>query len=139
MSYKLETRTTSNQSSRGSYGYSSKPTGITIHWWGSPSAGATHAGVVSWLRGRAGGTSNRGSSAHYVVSAGRVTKLPTKPALPGTLVTAKVTAQPLALRCIPGCLTGTGTPWSNCARTLKNGTGRSRIIVIPIGRPPRVL
>jgi SH3-like domain-containing protein len=27
------------------------------------------------LRGRAGGTSNRGSSAHYVVSAGRVTKL----------------------------------------------------------------
>src|SRR5690625_2644254 len=75
MSYKLETRTTSNQSSRGSYGYSSKPTGITIHWWGSPSAGATHDGVVSWLRGRAGGTSNRGSSAHYVVSAGRVTKL----------------------------------------------------------------
>jgi len=75
MSYKLETRLTSNQSSRGSYGYSSKPTGITIHWWGSPSAGATHDGVVSWLRGRAGGTSNRGSSAHYVVSAGRVTKL----------------------------------------------------------------
>lgn len=75
MSYKLENKPTSNQSSRSFYGASSKPTGITIHWWGSPSAGATHAGVVSWLRGRAGGTSNRGSSAHYVVSAGLVTKL----------------------------------------------------------------
>ena len=75
MSYKLETKLTSNQSSRAFYGYSSKPTGITLHWWGDPKAGATHDGVVSWLRGRAGGTSNRGSSAHYVVSAGRVTKL----------------------------------------------------------------
>lgn len=73
--YTLEVRETSNQSSRAFYGYSSKPTGITIHWWGSPSAGSTHDGVVSWLRGRAGGTSNRGSSAHYIVSGRRVTRL----------------------------------------------------------------
>jgi len=75
MSYKLEVRETSNQSPRSNFGASSKPTGITIHWWGSPSAGATHDGVVSWLRGRAGGTSNRNSSAHYVVSGTRVTRL----------------------------------------------------------------
>jgi|SRR5699024_2167316 len=75
MSYTLDTKLTSNQSSRSNFGASSKPTSITIHWWGSPSAGATHNGVVSWLRGRAGGTSNRNSSAHYVVSGKRVTKL----------------------------------------------------------------
>lgn len=75
MSYKLEVRETSNQSPRSNFGASSKPTGVTIHWWGSPSAGATHDGVVSWLRGRAGGTNNRNSSAHYVVSGSRVTRL----------------------------------------------------------------
>lgn len=75
MSYKLEVRETSNQSPRSNFGASSKPTGVTIHWWGSPSAGATHDGVVSWLRGRAGGTNNRNSSAHYVVSGNRVTRL----------------------------------------------------------------
>src|SRR5699024_3417639 len=74
MSYTLDTKLTSNQSSRSNFGASSKPTSITIHWWGSPSAGATHNGVVSWLRGRAGGTSNRNSSAHHVVSGKRVRK-----------------------------------------------------------------
>lgn len=75
MSYKLEVRETSNQSSRAFYGYSSKPTGITIHHWNDPSRPGTHDGTVSWLRGPAGGTSNRGSSAHYVVSGKRVTRL----------------------------------------------------------------
>ncbi|HEY4557657.1 MAG TPA: N-acetylmuramoyl-L-alanine amidase [Enteractinococcus sp.] len=75
MSYKLEFRPTSNQSSREYFGASETPTGITIHWWGDPNDGATHTGVVSWLRGAAGGTSNRNSSAHYVVSAGWVTQL----------------------------------------------------------------
>lgn len=75
MSYTLRTRKTSNRSPRSNFGASSKPKGITIHWWGSPSAGATHSGVVSWLRGPAGGTSNRNSSAHYVVSGSVVTKL----------------------------------------------------------------
>ena len=74
-SYTLEVRETSNQSPRSNFGASSKPTGITIHWWGSPSAGASHNGVVSWLRGAAGGQNNRNSSAHYVVSGRRVTRL----------------------------------------------------------------
>lgn len=78
MSYKLEVRETSNQSPRSNFGASSKPTGVTIHWWGSTSAGATHDGVVSWLRGRAGGTRNTASSAHYVVSGNRVTRLATE-------------------------------------------------------------
>ena len=73
--YTLVSRPTSNQSPRSNFGASSKPTGITIHWWGSPAAGATHAGVVSWLRGPAGGTNNRNSSAHYVVSGKRVSRL----------------------------------------------------------------
>lgn len=73
MTYKLEHKPTSNQSSRASYGYSSKPKGITIHHWGKD--GQNHDAVVAWLRGKAGGTSNRNSSAHYVVSGKRVTKL----------------------------------------------------------------
>lgn len=71
--YDYEEKRSSNQSSRGHYGYSSKPIGITIHHWGS--TGQKHDNVVGWLRGSAGGTSNRGSSAHLVTSAGRVTRL----------------------------------------------------------------
>lgn len=41
--------------------------GFTYHWWGDPATRPTFDGVVSWLC-RPGG----GSSAHYVVEAGRV-------------------------------------------------------------------
>lgn len=70
MAYTLESKPTRNHSPRSKYGYSSKPTGITIHHWGS--TGQKHQNVVDWLRGITG---NRGSSAHYVVSAGLVTQL----------------------------------------------------------------
>lgn len=73
MSYTLETKRTSNHSPRSKYGRSSKPVGICIHHWGS--TGQDHDNVVRWLRGSAGGVNNRNSSAHYVTSAGRVTKL----------------------------------------------------------------
>lgn len=73
MSYKLESKPTSNSSSRLFYGHKTTPTGITIHHWGQD--GQNHASVVGWLRGKAGGTANTGSSAHYVVSGGLVTKL----------------------------------------------------------------
>ena len=43
---------------------------IVIHWWGDPAANPTHDGVVGWFR--SGGGNN---SAHYVVSAGRVTQM----------------------------------------------------------------
>lgn len=71
--YTKETKKSSNSSTRGHYGHSTKPSGITIHHWGS--TGQTHDGVVSWLRGAAGGTSNTQTSAHYVCSDGRVTQL----------------------------------------------------------------
>ena len=70
MTYKLERRPTRNESSRQHYGHSSRPTGITIHHWGSD--GQKHDNVVHWLTG---GSGNRGSSAHEVISAGRVTVL----------------------------------------------------------------
>lgn len=73
MSYRKESKPTSNTSPRSKYGGAKKPKGITIHHWGSD--GQQHDNVVRWLRGRAGGTSNRGSSAHEVISAGRVTVL----------------------------------------------------------------
>lgn len=73
MSYTLEVKRTSNHSPRSKYGRSSKPVGICIHHWGS--TGQDHDNVVRWLRGAAGGVNNRNSSAHYVTSAGRVTKL----------------------------------------------------------------
>src|SRR5699024_1755935 len=71
--YTLEYKQTSNSSTRGFYGAGTKPLGITIHHWGSK--GQKHSSVVSWLRGTAGGTSNKGSSAHYVVSGKLVTQL----------------------------------------------------------------
>ena len=73
MAYKLQTLQTSNQSPRSNFGAASKPIGITIHHWGQD--GQNHDAVVRWLRGRAGGVNNTNSSAHYVVSAGRVTQL----------------------------------------------------------------
>lgn len=42
---------------------------LLIHWWDTPSAGATHAGVVSWFNNRSSQV-----SAHYVCSANRVTQ-----------------------------------------------------------------
>lgn len=71
--YKLEHKATSNTSTRARYGHGSKILGVTIHHWGSD--GQKHDNVVRWLRGRNGGVNNRNSSAHYVVSAGRVTQL----------------------------------------------------------------
>lgn len=73
MSYRTESKPTSNTSKRSRYGGSSRPKGITIHHWGSD--GQKHQNVVRWLRGRNGGVNNRGSSAHEVISAGLVTVL----------------------------------------------------------------
>lgn len=71
--YKYEYKQTSNSSSRKFYGFKAEPDGITIHHWGR--TGQDHDTVVAWLRGKNGGTSNRGSSAHLVVSGGRCTRL----------------------------------------------------------------
>lgn len=73
MGYDLEVKRTANTSPRSKYGHGSKPSGACIHHWGSD--GQNHDSVVRWLRGSAGGVNNTNSSAHYVVSAGRVTRL----------------------------------------------------------------
>lgn len=65
MSYKYITKFTSPNHTRGRGGR--KITGIVIHWWDDPSKKPTFEAVVNWLC-RPGG----GSSAHYVVEAGRV-------------------------------------------------------------------
>jgi hypothetical protein len=71
--YTLEQAKSSNSSTRGHYGHSSTPSGITLHHWGS--TGQEHDNVVAWLRGAAGGTDNTQTSAHYVMSDGLVTQL----------------------------------------------------------------
>lgn len=68
VTYKLEHAAGAPSSTRAHYGHAGKPTGITIHHWGSP--GQTHDGVVKYLTRDGANT-----SAHAVVSAGRVTKL----------------------------------------------------------------
>lgn len=57
----ITSKTSPNQNARNS-----KITGLTIHWWGTPS-GQSPEGVVSWLCDKRAGT-----SAHYVVSEGTV-------------------------------------------------------------------
>lgn len=71
--YTYKNQPSSNSSTRSHYGYGPKPTGLTIHHWGS--TGQKFENVVAWLRGKAGGTSNTGSSAHYVTEAGKVSQL----------------------------------------------------------------
>lgn len=48
------------------------PTGIVIHWWGLPEWGQTHDQVVDFLTN---GNRSNPTSAHYVVSDGRITQL----------------------------------------------------------------
>lgn len=71
--YDFEFKQTSNSSTRAWYGHDGPPIGVTIHHWGRD--GQSHDAVVRWLRGEAGDTENKGTSAHYVTSAGRVTQL----------------------------------------------------------------
>ena len=55
--YTFKNQPSSNSSTRSHYGYGTKPTGITIHHWGS--TGQKFENVVAWLRGAKGGTSTR--------------------------------------------------------------------------------
>lgn len=48
------------------------PTGIVIHWWGMPEWGQTHDQVVNFL---CDGNRPNPTSAHYVVSDGRITQI----------------------------------------------------------------
>lgn len=68
MTYKLEKKSSPNYSSRAKYGAGMKPTGVTIHHWGV--TGQKHDNVVNYLCRKGGNT-----SAHAVVSAGRVTQI----------------------------------------------------------------
>jgi len=69
MTYKLDHKTARNYSSRASYGFAAKPTGITIHHWGS--TGQHHATVANYLAS----ANARKVSAHEVISGGWVTHL----------------------------------------------------------------
>ena len=74
LAYKYERLPSSNHSARSGFkDYTGKITHICIHHWGKD--GQRHSNVVRWLRGKAGGTSNTGSSAHYVCSDNLVTNL----------------------------------------------------------------
>lgn len=74
LAYKYEVLPSSNYSDRSGFrDYTGEITHICIHHWGID--GQRHANVVSWLRGKAGGSENSGSSAHYVCSGGLVTNL----------------------------------------------------------------
>ena len=74
LAYKYEVLPSSNHSARSNFAdYTGKITHICIHHWGID--GQRHSNAVRWLRGKAGGTSNTGSSAHYVCSDNLVTNL----------------------------------------------------------------
>lgn len=74
MAYKYEYLPSSNSSPRSNFNdYSGTVDTIMVHHWGMDGQG--HARVVEWLRGANGGQSNKGSSAHYVVSSGLVSGL----------------------------------------------------------------
>lgn len=74
LAYKYQRLPSSNHSARSGFkDYTGKITHICIHHWGID--GQRHDRVVAWLRGKAGGTSNTGTSAHYVCSDNLVTNL----------------------------------------------------------------
>lgn len=72
--YTLDTLASPNYTPAASvpsvYGQARKVTGVTIHWWNTPDKAGTHDATAAYLA-RAGGN----TSAHYVVSKGRVTRL----------------------------------------------------------------
>lgn len=74
MAYKFNTKKSGNFTPaarvKGYYGMERKIRAITIHWWGDPKNKPTHDGVVNYLCRK-----NGSSSAHEVISAGRVTLL----------------------------------------------------------------
>lgn len=74
LAYKYEILPGSNYSARSGFSdYTGEITHICFHHWGID--GQSHDTPVKWLRGANGGTSNTGSSAHYVISANRVSNL----------------------------------------------------------------
>lgn len=68
MGYRYDIHRTENYSTRESYGYGSEPDGFTIHHWGRD--GQHHDDVVYYLA-----ETSDGSSAHEVISDGRVSHL----------------------------------------------------------------
>lgn len=74
LAYRYQVLPSSNHSPRSNFrDYDGKITHICIHHWGVD--GQRHDRVVAWLRGKAGGQDNTGSSAHYVCSDNLVTNL----------------------------------------------------------------
>lgn len=73
-SYVLDSNPSSNYYSPAecltNYKQPRKVRGVTIHWWNDPRNAGTHDGTANYLARKGGNT-----SAHYVVSPGRVTRL----------------------------------------------------------------
>jgi hypothetical protein len=72
--YTLDERPSKNYytpaQARSEWGRERKITGVTIHWWNTPKLAGTHDSTAAYLAREGGDT-----SAHYVVSKGRVTRL----------------------------------------------------------------
>lgn len=72
--YKLDSRPSKNYytpaQALSEWKRARKITGVTIHWWNTPDKAGTHDSTAAYLAREGGDT-----SAHYVVSKGRVTRL----------------------------------------------------------------
>ena len=104
--YKLDTLASPNYTPAASvpsvYGQARKIAGVTIHWWNTPDKAGTHDATAAYLA-RAGGN----TSAHYVVSKGRVTRLVDPKNAAWHAGSAKGNATTIGIECDPRDIPGT--------------------------------
>ena len=124
--YTLDTLASPNYTPAASvpavYGQARKITGVTIHWWNTPDKAGTHDATAAYLS-RAGGN----TSAHYVVSKGRVTRLVDPANAAWHAGSAKGNATTIGIECDPRDIPGTLPTIAALIQDLEKTYGSLRI------------
>lgn len=100
------------------YGQKRTIKGVTIHWWDYPSRAGTHDGTVNYLRRKGANT-----SAHYVVSPGRVTLIVDPKHAAWHAGSAKGNATTIGIECNPHDIAGTLPTLAALIRDLEKAYG----------------
>lgn len=99
-----------------------KVLGVTIHWWNDPKNAGTHDGTAAYLARKGGDT-----SAHYVVSPGRVTRLVDDKNAAWHAGSAVGNATTIGLECSPHDVEGTLVTVAALIRDLEKKHGDLKV------------
>lgn len=99
-----------------------KVRGVTIHWWNDPRNAGTHDGTANYLARKGGNT-----SAHYVVSPGRVTRLVDDKNAAWHAGSAVGNATTIGIECSPHDVDGTLVTVAALIRDLEKKHGELKV------------